>query len=51
MTLRQTLQAAPNKTKELIEKLKATSNQAVKTRESVFAELKEQLTLYLDQEE
>lgn len=51
MTLRQTLQAAPTKTKELIEKLKATSNQAVKTRESVFAELKEQLTLYLDQEE
>jgi hemerythrin-like domain-containing protein len=51
MTLRQTLQAAPAKTKDLIEKLKATSNQAVKTRESVFAELKEQLTLYLDQEE
>jgi len=51
MTLRQTLQAAPTKTKELIEKLKGTSNQAVKTRESVFAELKEQLTLYLDQEE
>ena len=51
MTLRQTLQAAPTKSKELIEKLKGTSNQAVKTRESVFAELKEQLTLYLDQEE
>jgi hypothetical protein len=51
MTLRQTLQAAPAKTKELIEKLKGTSNQAVKTRETVFAELKEQLTLYLDQEE
>jgi hypothetical protein len=51
MTLRQTLQAAPIKTKDLIEKLKATSNQALKTRESVFAELKEQLTLYLDQEE
>jgi hemerythrin-like domain-containing protein len=51
MTLRQTLQAAPAKTKDLIEKLKATSNQAVKTRESVFADLKEQLTLYLDQEE
>ncbi|HEV2079707.1 MAG TPA: hemerythrin domain-containing protein [Allosphingosinicella sp.] len=51
MTLRQTLQAAPTKTKELIEKLKGTSNQAVKTRESVFAELKEQMTLYLDQEE
>jgi hemerythrin-like domain-containing protein len=51
MTLRQTLQAAPAKTKELIEKLRATSNQAVKTRESLFAELKEQLTLYLDQED
>jgi hypothetical protein len=51
MTLRQTLNAAPSKTKELIEKLKNTSNQAVKTRESVFAEIKEQLTLYLDQED
>ena len=51
MTLRQTLQAAPTKTKDLIEKLRGTSNQAVKTRESVFAELKEQLSLYLDQEE
>jgi hypothetical protein len=51
MTLRQTLQAAPTRTKELIEKLKGTSNQAVKTRESLFSELKEQLTLYLDQEE
>jgi hemerythrin-like domain-containing protein len=51
MTLRQTLQAAPIKTKELIERLKNTSNQALKTRESVFSELKEQLTLYLDQEE
>jgi hypothetical protein len=51
MTLRQTLQAAPIKTKELIERLKNTSNQALKTRESVFAELKEQLNLYLDQEE
>lgn len=51
MTLRQTLQAAPNKTKELIAKLGATSNQAVKTRETVFAELKEQLNLYLEVEE
>ena len=51
MTLRQTLQAAPAKTQELVEKLKGTSNQAVKTRESLFSELKEQLTLYLDQEE
>lgn len=51
MTLRQTLQAAPNKTKELVSKLSGTSNQAVKTRGSVFAELKEQLNLYLDVEE
>jgi hemerythrin-like domain-containing protein len=51
MTLRQTLQAAPTKTKDLIEKLRGTSNQALKTRESLFAELKEQLTLYLDVEE
>jgi hemerythrin-like domain-containing protein len=51
MTLRQTLQAAPTKTKELIEKLSGTSNQAVKTRDSLFAELKEQLSLYLDVEE
>ena len=51
MTLRQTIQAAPTKTKELVEKLKGTSNQALKTRESLFAELKEQLTLYLDQED
>lgn len=51
MTLRQTLQAAPTKTKELIEKLSGTSNQAVKTRDGLFAELKEQLSLYLDVEE
>ncbi len=51
MTLRQTIQAAPTKTKELVEKLKGTSNQALKTRESLFVELKAQLTLYLDQEE
>lgn len=51
MTLRQTLQAAPNKTKELITKLSGTSNQAVKTRDTVFAELKEQMSLYLDVED
>jgi phasin family protein len=51
MTLRQTLQEAPTKTKELIEKLGGTSNQAPKTRDSLFAELKEQLSLYLDVEE
>lgn len=51
MTLRQTLQAAPIKTKDLIEKLSGTSNQALKTRERLFAELKEQLTLYVDVEQ
>jgi hypothetical protein len=51
MTLRQTLQAAPNNTKDLIGKLSDTSNQALKTRESLFGELKEQLNLYLDVEE
>ena len=51
MTLRQTLHAAPAKTTVLFEKLRGTSNQALKTRENIFAELKEQLTLYLDQEE
>lgn len=51
MTLRQTLQAAPNKTKELISRLSGTSNQAVKTRDGLFGELKEQLSLYLDVEE
>lgn len=51
MTLRQTLQAAPARTKEIIEKLGGTSNHALKTRDSLFAELKEQLSLYLDVEE
>ena len=51
MTLRQTIQAAPAKTSELITKLSATSNQAVKTRESLFAELSEELTRYVEIEE
>ena len=51
MTLRQTIQAAPAKTTELISKLSATSNQAVKTRESLFAELSEELTRYVEIEE
>jgi Phasin protein/Hemerythrin HHE cation binding domain len=51
MTLRQTIQTAPGKTTELITKLAATSNQAVKTRESLFADLSEELTRYVEIEE
>jgi len=51
MTLRQTIQAAPGKTAELIKKLSATSNQAVKTRENLFAQLSEELTRYVEIEE
>ncbi|EYD71514.1 hypothetical protein Rumeso_04915 [Rubellimicrobium mesophilum DSM 19309] len=51
MTLRQTIQAAPAKTTELITKLAATSNQALKTRESLFADLTEELTRYVEIEE
>jgi hypothetical protein len=51
MTLRQTIQAAPAKTNDLITKLSATSNQAVKTREGLFAELAEELGRYLEIEQ
>lgn len=51
MTLRQTIQAAPGKTAELITKLSATSNQALKTRESLFAQLSDELTQYVEIEE
>jgi hemerythrin-like domain-containing protein len=51
MTLRQTIQNGPAKTKELIAKLSATSNQALKTRENLFEELSNELTLYLGLEE
>ncbi|MBW8785673.1 MAG: phasin family protein [Novosphingobium sp.] len=51
MTLRQTLQAAPTKSKDLIDRLAETSNQAVKTREALFGELSDELTLYLNLEE
>lgn len=51
MTLRQTIQAAPGKTSELIAKLSETSNQAVKTREGLFAQLSAELTLYVEIEE
>lgn len=51
MTLRQTVQAAPGKTSDLIAKLSETSNQAVKTREGLFAQLGDELTRYVEIEE
>ncbi len=51
MTLRQTIQAASVKTTELITKLSATSNQTLKTRESLFAQLGDELTRYVEIEE
>lgn len=51
MTLRQTIQAAPGNTAELIKKLSSTSNQAVKTREGLFAQLSDELTRYVEIEE
>jgi len=51
MTLRQTIQAAPGKTTELITKLSATSSQALKTRERLFAQLSDELTQYVEIEE
>lgn len=51
MTLRQTIQAAPGKSTELITKLSATSNRALKTRESLFAQLSDELTRYIEIEE
>ena len=51
MTLRQTIQAAPEKAAELITKLSATSNQAVKTREGLFAQLSDELLRYVELEE
>lgn len=51
MTLRQILQSATLKSEELIDKLSNTSNQAVKTRESLFAELSDELARYVELEE
>ncbi len=51
MTLRQIIQAAPEKTTDLITKLVATSNQAVKTREGLFAQLSDELVRYVELEE
>ena len=46
MTLRHTIEAAPNKINELITKVAATSNQAVKTRERLFEALSVELRRY-----
>ena len=46
MTLRHTIEAAPNKIKELINKVAATSSQAVKTRERLFEALSVELRRY-----
>lgn len=51
MTLRQTIQAAPGKTAELIKKLSETSNQAIKTREGLFEQLGDELSRYVEIEE
>lgn len=51
MTLRQTIQAASGNTSELITKLSATSNQALKTREGLFAQLSDELARYIEIEE
>jgi hypothetical protein len=51
MTLRQTIQNAPAKSKELLVKLAATSNQALKSRETLFQELSNELNLYVELEE
>jgi hypothetical protein len=51
MTLHQTIQAASEKATGLISRLAATSNQAVDIRESMFADLTEELTRYVEIEE
>ncbi|WP_340314713.1 hemerythrin domain-containing protein [Rhizorhabdus argentea] len=51
MTLRQILQSATQKSEEIIDKISNTSNQAVKTRESLFAELSDELSRYVELEE
>src|SRR3954470_17928135 len=50
-TIRQLIQTSPAKANELFAKLAETSGNAVKTRERVFAELKEELELQMRLEE
>jgi uncharacterized protein (TIGR02271 family) len=51
MTLRSLMQAAPAKATELFARLSETSDNALKTRERLFAELKSELELHADLEE
>ena len=51
MTLRQVIHSGPAKANELFAKLAETSGNAVKTRERLFAELKEELELQMRLEE
>jgi uncharacterized protein (TIGR02271 family) len=51
MTLRSLMQAAPAKAAELFARLSETSDNALKTRERLFAELKSELELHADLEE
>lgn len=48
MTLRQTVHASSENAATLLTKLAATSNQAVKSRENLLAELNDELTRYFD---
>src|SRR3954470_20066961 len=50
-TIRQLIQTSPVKANELFAKLAETSGNAVKTREKLFAELKEELELQIRLEE
>src|SRR3954452_10600150 len=50
-TIRQLIQTSPAKATELFARLAETSGNAVKTRERVFAELKEELELQIRLEE
>src|SRR3954467_8015923 len=50
-TIRQLIQTSPAKANELFAKLAETSGNAVKTRERVFTELKEELELHMRLEE
>ena len=51
MTLQQTINASTAKARELFDKLENTSDQAVKTRENLYAELSRELHLHADIEE
>src|SRR4028118_1696179 len=50
-TIRQLIQSSPARANELFTKLVDTSETAVKTREKLFSELKEELELFISLEE